>query len=379
MTARVAFGELRGENVVLTDAGGNELDHTSNRIDVVFLSRLDCEVKCLEVPPVPERELPALIRYRIRSVYPGSLENVAVDQIVQRGRGGLTAAVFLVDTATLQRYRAAAPGAALSLLSASLFRQPVSRNSSVIHWSPRYAEVMRFDAGRLVESTLVKRSRPPTDAQRVTRLLAGAPPDHSPVFLGTEAELLACREQFPFLEAQTRAIESMDFARRRIPSLFRQQRRLQLPRPALTRAALAAIVVLLATGVFLRYLHFKEAELETLRVAVLGSQASDQKQADLAGQYKALESRVAGLIQNRPVNVFQFLADLRAQLGPGAWIQDIVLQNGSFQFQAVGSSPLAYMRRFLADPRFRDVRLLQTTPIPGTSRQQFIITGKYAR
>ena len=79
------------------------------------------------------------------------------------------------------------------------------------------------------------------------------------------------------------------------------------------------------------------------------------------------------------MDVFQFFADLREELGSDVVVQDIVLQNASFQFQGTGPSPLGYMRRFLADPRFRDVRLLQTTPIPGTSRQQFIITGKYAK
>jgi hypothetical protein len=174
-------------------------------------------------------------------------------------------------------------------------------------------------------------------------------------------------------------MESLELSRRGTPALFRPRRRWKAPSPAVTRAALAAAIVLLSVGVVIRQVNLRQAELSLLRNAVLGSQAAGQRTADLVAQYSAASARVSDLTRDRPVDICQFFCDLRDELGPGVVLQDLVIQDGSFQFQAVGPGPLGLMQRFIADPRFQAVRLLQTTPLAGGSREQFIVTGRYAR
>ena len=181
--ARLAFGEVKGDAVVSQGLGGAPWEGPVLP-DIVLLSRLDCEVTCLQIPPVAEHELPSLIRYRIRSVYPGSLQNAVIDQVVQRGKSGQVAIVSVIDREVLEKYRRAAPRAILGLLSTTL---PGMRgfpgDRPVVHWCSRYVELMKLDDGRVVESILVKRSRHSSDSQRIMKLLEDAEPGQPPVLI----------------------------------------------------------------------------------------------------------------------------------------------------------------------------------------------------
>jgi hypothetical protein len=396
--ARAAFGELHDGETSLLGLDGKPFEGRAEEVDVLFLSRLDCDVRCLELPPVPERELPSLIRYRLRSVYPGSLEHVVVDHVAQRRGSGLIALVCILDREALEKFRRAAPRAALSLLSAALLRKPAPRpNGCIVCESPRYTEVLKFEDGVLLESVLVKRSGSPCDSGALSGSTAGSRSDaqkilrflgngalHAPLVLAPAADVEDAVRRLSADGAgprapEARAMESLEFSRRGTAALFRPRRRWRPPRPAATRAGIAAAIVLLAVGLVLRQVNLRQAELSLLRSAVLGSQAAGQRTADLVAQYSAASARVSALTRDRPVDICQFFCDLRDELGPGVVIQDLVIQDGAFQFQAIGPGPLALMQRFIADPRFQAVRLLQTTPLAGGSRQQFIVTGRYAR
>jgi len=353
--ARAAFGELRDGEACILGLDGTPFHGRPEEVDLLLLSRLDCDLRCLELPPVAERELPSLIRYRLRSVYPGSLEHAVVDHVIQRHADGLLAVVSIVKREALEKLRRAAPRAALGLLATALLGGTGARaQGRVLCEFPRYTEVLTFEHGVLLESVLVKRDGA-ASAERVRRLLGDG--------------------------SETRVLE-MDSIKlplpRRSASLFRPPRRWKAPRPAVTRGALAAAIVLLGAGVMLRQGGLRQAELSVLRGAILGSQAAGQRTADLVAQYSAASARLTELLGTRPVDVYQFFSDLRDELGPGVLVQDIVLQGGSFQFQAIGPGPLGLMQRFVSDSRFHEVRLLQTTPLADGSRQQFIVTGRYA-
>lgn len=378
--ARAAFGELHDGEAFLLGLDGKPWEGRPEDVEILLLSRLDCDVRCLELPPVSEHELASLIRYRLRSVYPGSLESTVIDHVPQRRGKGLVALVSIVDREVLEKLRRAAPRAALSLLSAALLRTTAARrNGYVVYESSGYTEVLRFADGVLLESVLVKRRGSPAEAPRIRRLLDGNG-QTPPLFLAPREELDgAARLLWPDGTPETRSTESLDLTRRGTPALFQPRRRWKAPRPAVTRAALAAAIVLLCAGLVIRQVDVRRAELSMLRTAVLGSQAAGQRTAELVAQYSAASARVSELARDRPVDVYQFFCDLRDALGPGVVLQDLVLQDGAFQFQAVGPGPLGLMQRFITDPRFQAVRLLQTMPLQGGSRQQFIVTGRYAR
>jgi len=351
---RTAFAEIRNGEAVLLALDGAPFEGKPEEVAILLLSRLDCDVRCLELPPVAEREMPSLLRYRLRSVYPGSLERAVIDHVAQRRGDKLVAVVSIVQKETLEKVRSAAPRAIIGLVATSLIALPRTRARGwVVCEGPGYTELARFEGGLLVESTLVKRGGAASE-RRIRQLLGGE-------------------------VVQRFDAADVAFARRRTRSLFRPPRGWKAPRPGVTRLALAAVIVLLGLGLVQKKVSLRQGELAVLRDAVLGSQAAGQRTADLVAQYSAANARVCRLLQNRPVDVYRFFSDLRDELGPAVLLQDLVLQGQSFQLQAVGSSPLALMQRFVSDPRFQEVRLLQTTPLADGSRQQFIITGRYHR
>lgn len=352
-TARAAFAEIRNGEVALLGLDGEPFHGSPRDIDVLLLSRLDCDVRCLELPPVAEREIASLVRYRLRSVYPGSLENAAIHHLVQRRTDGLVAVVSIVERAALEKVRAAAPRAELALVATTLVGKPPRAGGWVVCEAPGYTEALEFRDGLLVQSMLVRRNGAASE-QRLRRLLGGEPVD-------------------------ALALTSVQPRRRGARSLFRPPRRWKVPRPAVTRAALAAAVVLFGVGLVQKQVSLRQAELATLRGAILGGQAAGQRTADLVAQYSAANDGLSRLVHERPVDVYQFFTDLRDELGPGVLVQDLVVQDGAFQLQAIGPSPLPLMQRFISDPRFQEVRLLQTTPLAEGSRQQFIVTGRYTR
>jgi len=372
--ACTAFAEIRDGEVVLLGLDGAPFPGKPEEVATLLLSRLDCDVKCLELPPVAEREIPALIRYRLRSVYPGSLERAAIDHVTQRHAGGLVAVVFIVDAGALGKIRAAAPRAVLGLAATVLLhRSPSPADGWVTCDAPGYTEILRFEEGVLLQSVLVKRDGAASE-QRVHRLAGNKPAG------ALTLDALGSPGPSASLPASSRgSLRSLGIRRRRPPALFRPPRRFHAPRPAVTRAALAAAIILLGVGLVQKQVNLRRSELALLRHAIAGGQAAGQRSADLAAQYSAAGTRVAELLRARPVDVYQFFTDLRDELGPGVLLQDLVLQDGGFQLQAIGPSPLALMQRFITDPRFQSVRLLQTTPLSDGFRQQFIVTGRYTK
>ena len=380
---RMMFAEIKKNRVILTDlAGAPQL--SAREGNVILLSRLDCAVVCLGIPHVSERDRDALIRYRMRSVYPGRLENALLDHVIQRKGRKTVAVAAIVDRETMARYRGAAPRAVFSLLSVALLTTNESRRDrSIVHWSTGYVEVMRFDSGVLLESTVIKRSRPAVDAVRIARLLASHDDARPPLVLAMGKELPALAGHLHLLARsgttpETKSVESIEFPRRTPRALFQPRPRFSAPRPAVARSILALLAALIFAASFLRYLDFRERELAELRRAVAGSQMLDRRQAELVVQLEALKVRMASLARDRPEDVCRLLSDLRSTLGPEVTIQDIVVRNRSFQFQGTGARPLVCMQRFTASPRFSDVRLLQTTPVSGTGQQRFIVTGKHS-
>ena len=65
------------------------------RLDGVLVSRLDFDVQVLSVPHVPENEMDGLIRYRLRSIYPGNPGETSFDYRLESDGQVRTAVVFI--------------------------------------------------------------------------------------------------------------------------------------------------------------------------------------------------------------------------------------------------------------------------------------------
>ena len=379
MRGRVAFGEISSDSVLLTDAEGTPLTVPHPPVEILVVSRLDCDVKCVDVPPVGERELEGIIRFKVRSVYPGDLEQVAIDHIAQPRRNRVT--VTIIRNETLQKYREAAPEARLVVMS-SLVPSALAglSGASVVHWTRQYAEVMRFESGALAESVVVQRERTPDDYARLQRMLGAE--TRSTILVAEARELDWIRQHGSHgplngTPVKMTSLASLQIHPRRIEPLYRPRAMRRTAGRMATRIGLAVLVVMLAAGLFLKRVHRAEQEVAQYRAALSGSEASGAQAAQLAAQYGALQKTLAALVAKKPVDTYRFLGDLREVLGPKVMVTDLVVQQGAFQLQAVGENSLSVMERFSSNPRFSGVTLLRTTPLGANGREEFIVSGRY--
>lgn len=379
---RVVFGELTGDGVVLRDALGEPVNGLSAPIETVVVSRLDCDVKLIDVPPVASSDLDGLLRYRLRAIYPGDLDRVVVDHLIQRGKAGSNAVVAIMERDRLEAYRRAAPGARMTLPSTllALSLGEAIGGERVVYWANAYAEVMRFVEGRLVDSILMRREHRSSDLSRLFRLL------------GDEAgtiHLIATRNEIEGIEhwrergllngaaVEVSPLELLRPPRKHAGVLFQERKQRMVINTLLLRSLLVAAIVALALGLFYKRIAFADTELARYRAAVAASQQAGLGTARIEARYASLEKELVRLSVRRPLDAYQFLSELRGVLGPRVFVEDLVLQKRHFQFQAVGADALGIMERFRANSHFTAVTLLETTPLHHTGRELFVVTGSY--
>ncbi len=99
---RLERGELAGGRVARAGTGP---------FDALLVSRLDVDVQVFDIPPISDRDLEGLVRYKLRSRYPGNPRQTSFDyRVAQRGKIRRVI-VFVARTSTVEAYRAAAAGA----------------------------------------------------------------------------------------------------------------------------------------------------------------------------------------------------------------------------------------------------------------------------
>ncbi len=363
----LGYGEETGGKV--------ELDGTAD-FDALLMSRLDFEVRVLDIPPVPERDIEGLIGLRLRSVYPGNPRDTAFDyRIVSRGAGG-RAVVFVCRRSTVEAYRGAA-GRRPLLLPYLLVSHlaPKKGGFRVWVWAGRWAEHLVFDDGALVSSTVRRLARGKSFelAREEERL---KPEERTGRLL-----VVARQDQLPSLSnpggADVVALESVGLPRRFADGIFAGRRARALPGPAVRLTLLAAAVIVLGLAAFFRLVRAEEAYDGRLRAFAGSLQKSNQAVLAVRKEAEDLAARAARLSAGQPRDAYQLLSDLSAVLGDNVRLRTLTLSEDSFQLQAVGENPLKLMEAFASRPSFSGMRLSQVVPDPRTGMELFSISGVY--
>ena len=372
MRVPLAYGEVGSHGLHLIAPDGVE---RVEQAQLVLLSRLDYDVRCLELPMVPSHEIDSLIRYRIRSVYPGDPKLITIDHRTQRRSGRTLAFIAIIENETLAMYRAS--GAQLVTLAEILRRSlPLAGNGRFLHVTPRYLELLRYEDSFIVESRFIERTGL---AAELANGLKTAGEDGGRLRIVAGAREREAVESLMELRAfatppEIVAVESLRPRHRGIEPAFRlpRKRGIALP-PFIAGTALAGTAAAIAIALFYRYVGTQERELELHKIA--RTEQTDGTAVEAAGRADALRKELWELIEGRPSDAYLLLSGLRSVLGPDILVTDLVVKSGSFQLQAQGIDPLAVMERFSADVHFKKVRLLQTSPIAGSRTEQFTVSG----
>jgi hypothetical protein len=346
--------------------------------DVVLMSRLDFDVQELDIPPLPDGEVEGLIRYRLRSIYPGTPEETSFDfRLFRQGQGRTRRAfVFIARKATIDGYRESAGRRSL-FLPLPLLMPAVPRRGDFRAWvvGTTWAEHLCFHDGAPTSST-------------VRRLPLGTHFDPAteddclhPDAVKGPALIVATTEVLSSLQlpegARVLTLEALSKKLRKGDGLFLEVGRTRKAPAVLRLSALAAAVVVFCILVLLKYVGSVEAHADALHALTLTLEKSGQNVLALQKEIDGLKVERDRLNARTPRDVYLLLSELSVVLGDHARIQSISIQDDNFQVDALGTNALSLMDGFKARPGFKNMRLAQVVPDPQSGRERFSFSGTF--
>ncbi len=348
-----------------------------------LLSRMDFEVRILDIPHIPEKELDGLIRYRLRSLYPGNPRETAFDYRVERGGRRRQAVVFISRLATVEKSRSSAHGLPL-VLPYSIVQKIGKANRDCRIWFclPDWAELSLFRAGLLVSSTVHSTDNGvPFDLHQAAEEIPQKARGFPLIVVAPAADL-------PRVEAAAKArgtggvralaFEDLAVEHRKVDGLFGAPRRplLVFP-PAVRIAALATIVCLLALQVLFKQVRKMETENGVLKKTHSLLESQSLGALALRKSVDDLSASLSRITERKPQDTYQFLSELADVLRNDAQVRSLEIDGDTFRIEAKGLNPLQLMEGFRDNPRFGAVRLSQVVPEPRSVKERFSISGVF--
>jgi len=342
----------------------------------LLVSRPDVDLRVLEVPPVPPRDLEGLIGLKLRSVYPGNPRETVFDYRLVGRRGTRKAVVFVARKAVVDAYRASA-GRRPLVLPYHLVAGRVPRRGPFRAWFCRegWAELLVYRDGVLVSSTVKRtpRGRRLDLAAEEGRLAAQS--RAGPLAVVAPAADLARMRRIE--GASYLPLEPLLAERRRTGGLFPAAARTPALPAGVRTGLLAAAVAALGLAVLFR--EARQAEDRSRRLVEVADTLEQGSRASLALQQErdAMLAERARLDALLPRDLYGLLSELAVVIGDAARVRGISVRDDGFAIDATGSDPFRLMEELKERGVFSELMLSQVVPDPGTRRERFSISGVY--
>lgn len=358
-----------------------EEDPKSSRLDGILMSRLDVDVQVLDIPSVSEKEVEGLIRYRLRSIYPGTPTETVFDFRLSRNGSLRRAVVFISKNQTIEKYRAAAGQKPLTL-PYSLIEPMGKARKDVRIWFIRrdWAELSVFRGGCLVSTYVRQRNVEAvfdlpgaegafTSEIRGLPLIIIASPEDIAGMRGLSECLVsdASLYSLPAILKNTRKVDGLFLSRKRKPFLT----------PTVRLGALAAVVTVLGVLLFYKVIVLNEKRYEDARALFTSLEKESARIIGLQKEAEELAAELVGMKAQKPQDMYRFLSELSDVLGRGVRIQSLEIQDGEFRIDAVGGNPLKLMEGFKNNGSFGGVKLSQVVPDAQSGKERFSLTGGF--
>lgn len=293
----------------------------------------------LEVPRVPSDEMEALLRYQLRTEYPGPVNSLCLSY--HRLADGAVL-VLAMERSILDEYRRVADRARIYTVEtlALVANSWVQATIEAAGWR---LELRRFPFVRLVEHK---------------KLEDGSSDDGV-----TLAELATGRVP--------RRLE--DFRMRRVSCGLRRG----------MRVGAAALACLAFAGILIRRDVLAVRAADELQSALYQSLLEEMEDATAAlSRVKELESTLAAMPEPADPSPFEVLVALAAVADGGVELSDLTIQGAELTLSGTSPDPLQFADKLSRDVRFDSVQLVRVEPrgsAPGKSwRRRFSLRGMFA-
>ena len=344
--------------------------------DTLLMSRLDFEVHVLDIPPVADREIEGLIRFRLRSIYPGSPRETAFDYRVMRRGPVRRAVVFISRRKTVDAYRGAAGRRALFLPCLLLLdHAPKAGDFRVWVWHGTWAELLLFRDGVLVSSLVHRGARGkqfmiskaekdlPREERRGSVMVTAA---------GVDFERMEPADGIPRVP-----LESLARKLRKAEGLFRIEKKGTALSPWLRLGGLSAAVIFLAILVFFRDVRAIETRGDRLRTLAGAMENGGRRIREMQAEVESLAAKRDQREARKPGDLYLLLSELSQALGDGVRLRSLSVRDDSFQGEAVGVNPLALMEGLRARSSFSAMKLSAVVPDGKSGRERFSFSGVF--
>jgi hypothetical protein len=344
--------------------------------DALLMSRLDFEMHVLDIPPIADREIEGLIRFRLRSIYPGSPRETAFDYRLIRRGSARRAVLFISRSKTVDAYREAAGRRPLLLPCLLLLRHvPTAGNFRAWVWHGAWAELLLFRGGVLISSSVHRSAR--GRQFMIEKGEEGLPREERNGSVMVTAAAADFQRMGPADGISRVPLEALARKLRKTDGLFSMRKKDTALSPWLRLAGCAAAVILLAVLVFIKDLRAIEARVVRLRT-IAGAMENDARRVrEMQAEVESLAAERDRREAKRPGDPYLLLSELSRALGSGVLLRSMSFRDESFQGEAIGLNPLALMEAFQARLSFSAVKLSPIVPDGKTGRERFSFSGVF--
>jgi len=344
--------------------------------DTLLMSRLDFEVHVLDIPPVADREIEGLIRFRLRSIYPGSPRETAFDYRVMRRGPVRRAVVFITRRKTVDAYRGAAGRRSLFLPCLLLLdHAPKAGNLRAWVWHGTWAELLLFHNGMLVSSSVHRGGR--GRQFMIAKAEEDLPLKDRTGSVMVTAAAVDFERMGPADGISLVPLESLARKLRKAEGLFRIEKKGTALSPWLRLGWLSAAVILLAILGFFRDVRAIEARGNRLRTLAFAMENGGQRNREMQAEVESLAAERDRREARKPGDVYLLLSELSQALGDGVRLRSLLVRDDSFQGEAVGVNPLALMEGFRARSSFSAMKLSAVVPDGKSGSERFSFSGVF--
>jgi hypothetical protein len=351
-----------------------------------MMARTDFDIKSVVLPPVSEKDIPDLLKFKLRSVYPGTPEETVFDYTILGTKNKKCAVLFITEKRIIEKYRDLSGGKPLFLpytLLKPLIEISDNENRVFMYYHKTWIEIMLIQDGICLSSFVLQRHASfDVNYRRFEKLLPEPHDSYSFVCVCAEEDEISLAEQFKAnLSADVTyrmvCIEELlsDINRKAVFLFSEKQKRLAIPNRLLVYLY-PVFFLILAFLIFNKSMNRRKTYYDNLerRLRILERQTLSM--AALEKEVKALEDEWIKLYESSPHNIYFVLSELSGIMGGRAVITHFVIEKDSFQIEAMGQNPLDLMEKFRNNENFQNIKLLQSIPVQGTKKERFKVIGR---
>lgn len=303
---------------------------------VLILPAHTCSVKILHIPPVNNKEIEQIIRYRLSSFYPGSVNDLSLDYVKE----GDKAIVFYCSKEKIQSLQRDKPQEKIYTVY-HLLQSLKNKNGQYAVSLENRIEVHTYSENYLHE----------------LKSLEDTP--HTRILLQNEGIEITRADDLPAPKTQW---------------LFQIRKKRNF---LLINILIITLILVLSQLLFCRQIRLDERYRGELKKSIVQLSEKNAQITSSLEEMNGLYIEYEKLLSGKPLNIYHFLSDLSFALGSDVKIDSLILKNSSFQLNGHGINPLGKMENFQNDPSFHSVIPYQVKNLEGTERESFSLTGMY--